>query len=118
MLPLALALAHLTLASGSDFEWRPHNTALEVGAAATLALDWSQTLALRSTWEESNPILGPHPSTARVNVYFASAILIHAVAARFLPFPFREIFQGGTIMFEGAIVRSNRGLGIGFAVPW
>ena len=45
---------------------------------APLLLDWGQTLNIAQHpdhWHELNPLLGPHPSTGSVNMYFGLATL-------------------------------------------
>lgn len=49
-----------------------------LAVAATIA-DWLQTLTIAKhpdLFTEFNPILGKHPSVARVNIYFASFIIL------------------------------------------
>src|SRR5574340_380282 len=67
-------------------DWTGLNTALEAGFVAGQFGDWRQTqeisrLARRPYYggppliHEANPILGPRPSAAAVNVYFPAATL-------------------------------------------
>ncbi len=54
---------------------------LLVALAILLAIDWLQTLTIARNpgrWRELNPLLGEHPSVARVNAWFAFVALLAA----------------------------------------
>lgn len=72
-------------------------------SSATLACDWGQTRRFAEVdwrqpvpgarpeanayyrWSESNPLLGAHPTTGEVDVYFAGALAATLLAWRMLP---------------------------------
>jgi hypothetical protein len=89
--------------------------------------DWGQTRYIAQhpgEYYETNPILGRHPKTSAVDLYFLSALVIHPVVSYLLPskaqvFGFdinpRRIWQAGTIIVELGCVSNNARLGIGFS---
>lgn len=72
-------------------------------STGALACDWQQTRRFAEVdwrqpvpganpeanalyrWSESNPILGPHPSTTAVDGYFAASLAVSLLAWRMLP---------------------------------
>ena len=89
--------------------WTTTDTVVETGCIALFLVDWQQTLDRR--YQESNPLLGNHPSTAAVDGYFLAVTSAQVVAARLLPSPWRSVFQGITIGIEGRSVVNNWRLG-------
>jgi hypothetical protein len=96
--------------------WSVRDTTLQVVYTALVLIDWNQTLDFRSrqggschdgTRKESNPILGPCPSRARVNALIGSAILAHAAVTYLLPADYRPIWQGIFITLEIQAVHRN-----------
>jgi hypothetical protein len=104
-----LALLALVPAEAHADTWTTADTAIESGCIALFLIDWAQTLDRR--YQESNPILGNHPSTAAVHGYFLAVISAQVVVARLLPSPWRSVFQGITIGIEGRSVVNNWRLG-------
>ena len=104
-----LALLALVPAEAHADTWTTADTVVETGCIALFLLDWEQTLDRR--FQESNPLLGNHPSTAAVDGYFLAVISAQVVAARLLPSPWRSVFQGITIGIEGRSVVNNWRLG-------
>jgi hypothetical protein len=104
LLPLALLL------SGCS-------TSQLYGASVGLtAADWGQTRTIAQNpgiWYERNPVLGRHPSTERVNLYFAGWMLINALiyseAPESLAKPYFWLYNA----VEVAAVGNNLHLGIG-----
>lgn len=74
-----------------------NRTALAI-STATLACDWAQTRALASEgwpgYHESNPIMGPKPSTGDVTLYFSSAIAINAAVYHLMPRRWKALLPG------------------------
>lgn len=70
-------------------------------ATSTLAIacDWGQTRQSASRYQnmpnwtayEANPILGGHPTTTDVDLYFLSAVALNAAAWLLLPSKYRSI---------------------------
>lgn len=79
-----------------------------------LVADWQQTLDIKNhkTIHEKNPILGEHPSDARINAYFATAVVANQCAANYLDGDARTYFQTGIIILESLAVGNNHALGI------
>lgn len=103
-----LAVAALAGGCGAGGLAIANGTALGVSSAA-LACDWQQTRRFAEVdwrqpvpgarpeanafyrWSESNPMLGPHPSTTTVDLYFAAALAVTAVAWKLMPSRYRWI---------------------------
>jgi hypothetical protein len=96
-------------------QWNARDTVLEGAMLALLVVDWRQTrniAAHPSLWEETNPILGAHPSAARVDAWFAASAVAHVAAAYVLPPRWRTPFQLLSISAEGLCVSRNFAIGI------
>lgn len=91
--------------------WTRADTAYEVAFATAAALDCSTTLDIRhhaGHWE-AQPLLGPHPSDARIRATCAAAVAVHAGIARALPASWRRVWQVFYIGLEtGAVARNVR----------
>lgn len=95
-------------------EWTPDDTKWQAGFTAVTALDWMQTLHMKqhmhtdcintvcTTYQntEANPILGPNPSNAKVNAYFAGVLIGHYLVAKALPLEWRRKWQQAGIAIE------------------
>lgn len=90
-------------------------------STATLACDWGYTYAAASDdwrlYDENNPIMGREPTTTAVNVYFASALAINAVAWLLTPPKLRAALpmavtavQTYTIVDNGRVMGSTCGI--------
>jgi hypothetical protein len=104
-----LAFLALVPAKAHADPWTTTDTVVETGCIALFLIDWNQTLDRR--YQESNPLLGNHPSAAAVDGYFVAAMSVQFVAARLLPSPWRSVFQGISIGIEGRSVVNNWRLG-------
>lgn len=111
---LALALASVTAHAAQGAEWTPADTKRELAFTALLALDTIQThnIAHVPTYQEENPILGPHPSNAAVNQYMLGCAVGHYIISRILPAQDRQYWQWLTIGVEGSIVAHNFYIGV------
>lgn len=106
---------------------------LEATYLALHAIDWAQTREIRPgnrkcdysyrtetfynctgsiEYRETNPILGNHPTSAQVNLYFAATAIAHVLIADALPSDYRKAFQYVTIGIESAVVVRNYQIGI------
>lgn len=121
----ALALALLPRASAAD-EWTAADTAWEAAFVGAVFLDWQQTRWFLyeqrpHRYYEINPVIGKHPSSARLNAHVAAAVIGHAVVARILPASWRRTWQVMTVSVELAVVARNAdldGVGVRVSVPW
>ncbi len=83
-----------------------------------LAIDWGQTLDIVKRedegFSETNPILGHHPSRAKVNTLIGAVAIGHPiVACKFIKSPkWRKWFQYITIGAEGYAVIHNYNIGL------
>ena len=93
--------------SRSDLAW-------QAAATLSLAADWAQSrdIARHPGMFEVNPVIGPHPSAARINTYFIVSALLDAGIARLLPSRWRRAWQVGTIGVEVLQVRNNAAIGL------
>jgi len=99
--------------------WTTTDTVLQVTYSALHIMDWSQTLHIARNSEkyyETNPILGEHPSTGRVNTYFAVTLLANTVIPMHLNKPYRNIWQGIWIINQYTYVQHNRRISIGITL--
>jgi len=105
--------------------WTAADSALEAAGATLQLLDWSQSLYLAHggpiahghEGQESNPVLGSHPSYAEVNAYFAATLAGHLAIAYVLPRPWRTLWQVLLIGVEGDSVVHNMNIGARVALP-
>lgn len=96
------------------------------GAFLGLGLtDWGQTIRFTQdpAWKargvyEVNPVLGRHPSRARVNTLIPLGLAAHTLAAWALPRPYRRLLQGAGLVGEAGAVGTNHLAGIRPALPW
>ena len=96
--------------------WTTNDTLRELAAMGLLGVDWAQTRTIAKTpgtWNETNPLLGQHPSSGQVNNYFGAWMLAHPTLSYLLPPDWRLAFQLGTIGVEAPTVHRNWKIGIG-----
>ena len=97
----------------TPFSW--YDYALETTFIGVTSMDWSQTqqiVAHPHEYYETNFILGRHPSLSTVNIYFPSAMALHALVAYALPKPWREVWQTMWIGVETYTVYTNASIGL------
>ena len=110
-----LLVAAAAAAQAQSSAWTALDYSLAGGAAAMMALDWAQTrYAARhpSHYSERNPMMGEHPSTAKVDQYFALASLLVAGVTYVLPRRERRLFLSGVLVVETSAVVSNYQVGV------
>lgn len=95
--------------------WTEFDTALQLTYTAVTIADWSQTLHIArnpDSHSETNKFLGEHPSTGRVNAWFAGCIALNATVASLLPRPYRNVWQSFWIGYEYSYVERNIKIGL------
>ena len=78
-------------------------------------VDWSQTRYIAENpdkYWEVNPLLGKHPSRARVDNYFMSWWIVNQFVARVMPEDFARVYLAGNLMLELTLVDYNVGVGV------
>jgi hypothetical protein len=130
-----LLFAGASVARADD--WSTADTVRQGVLTGLLVADWAQTRWLvkyegtpghcsavnlnlpdpcvSRSYSEVNGLLGEHPSTGKVNAYFAAAIVGHAAISYMLPRGWREGWQYVWIGVEANTVHHNRSLGIKLA---
>ena len=90
---------------------------LELAFAMLMLIDYWQTRDIKNHpgYYETNPLLGKHPSDARIRNYFIGATVAHAAITYALPEKYRPAWQWGTIGVEAAVVLHNKGIGLKIA---
>ena len=114
----ALAIAFAAALAGCASEpWDTTDKVLGYTALGAAVADWGQARYVADNpakFEDRNPLLGPHPSRAKVDAYFIGAIGGGYLIADGLPSRYRKLFLGGTAIVELRVVHHNRSVGIGF----
>jgi hypothetical protein len=87
---------------------------LEIAYQSVAAVDMLQTLSIKDEhWcEETNRLLGKHPSNKEVISYFVATGVIHAIIASKLPVKYARVFEYVTIGFEAGTVAHNYSIGM------
>lgn len=96
-------------------EWTHDDTRYQAAFIAAAVADWGQTLCIANNpdrFYETNFLLGRHPSSDRVNIYFPAAIVLHTVVAVALPPKYRRAWQLVWIGIETSMVLNNASIGI------
>lgn len=90
---------------------------LELAFAAMMAADYAQTMDIKQHqgFYETNRILGPHPSDARVRNYFVAMTAAHWAITNSLPEQYRPAWQWGSIAVEATFLLRNRAIGLRIA---
>jgi hypothetical protein len=109
----------LTLPVLAADPWTPTQYALEGSYQAALLCDWRQTSDFHKTWKptwgggtsygvaEVNPLLGRHPSQAKINEMCAMSSIGHVLISEVLPSGWRTAWQGVTVGLEVGMVAHN-----------
>ena len=113
---LIIAIFVMGCANGG---WSREDTYRQAGVVTLSGIDWMQTRKIAKNpddYYERNPLLGSHPSTEKVDAYFAASIAAHTVVSAALPPEYRKWWQYVSIGVEAGVVASNFsiGLGVGF----
>lgn len=95
-------------------QWTTEDRMAGVTALTFTVIDWGQTryIAEHQQFYEINPILGMHPSMAKVNTYFAGALIGGTILTFALPEKDRKWFLGGVTVLELGVTAHNANIGI------
>jgi hypothetical protein len=110
----ALLLAWASTAHCTD-PWSKADMALEATYQVLHWVDCGQTqMIVRNPdrYWETNPVLGRHPNSESVYLYFAATSALHVLVAHFLPEQYRPYWQCVTIGIQGATVGRNFRVGL------
>lgn len=104
-----------TVGAEREYEWDRTDYLLLATAITAVTIDWAQTRYIArhpQKYSELNPILGKHPSTGKVDRYFAASLLGTVGIAFALPTNYRKYWLGGVTFVEVGFVLHNKGIGI------
>ena len=99
-------------------DWDSASKYLAGSALASTLADWSETRYIAKhpdEFYEANRVLGKHPTTGKVDAYFAGSIALTYFIADQLPSNYRKIFLGSISVVEISFVNHNKSLGIGWS---
>lgn len=90
-------------------DWSSLDSTLQESYTLLHIADWKQTLEItKSTeYEESNILLGKHPSADNINIYFAGTLFAHYQVSKAIKKPYRTYWQIAWILIELDCVRRN-----------
>ena len=113
---VAAIVIALPVYANAATNWTSADTARELAFDAASLVDMGQTHYIGDNpqhWQELNPILGSHPSSAKINEYFVGEMAGHYLISYLLPEEYRSYWQTGTLVLELGVVGRNYNLGIG-----
>jgi hypothetical protein len=104
----------ITISSAFADEWVPADKYREAAFMTLHTVDWLQTrtISKHEYYYEQNIYLGKHPSTGKVDKYFAATAIAHYLIADRLSPEWRKAFQYVSIGISGGAVLNNVSLGI------
>lgn len=110
---IAILLYLIPLTASAD-EWTTADTYRQAVFTAVDLMDWRQTqdIARHPNLEETNPLLGKHPTNAKINQMLVATYAIQLGVAYALPENYRAIWQYSSIAWELVMVGNNRRLGL------
>lgn len=112
---ITMLLFLMTSTAVASDNWSHLDVAREAAYQIVTVIDWGQTLDISNrNFVELNPILGRHPSRARVNTYFPIGMMLHALTSHVLPSEYRKWWQTVSLSIESSVVVSNFNVGIRF----
>lgn len=93
--------------------------ALWGASTALLVVDWGQTHAMvERRIMETNPILGPRPSSRAINTTFVAVLVSSALASRLNSRELRRVLWAVVLGAEIAAVSNNHALNVGWTMRW
>lgn len=111
---LVICLFYISYAIASD-PWSRHDKLRHTFLTTTLLIDYSQTVYISentSKYDETNLLLGKHPSKDKVIGYFAASSMTFLYIADKLPTKWRKVYQFIVIAFETFVISHNVRIGI------
>lgn len=111
----AVFLIVLMVSGCANGGWTRADTYRQAAMITVSGADWLQTRQIAKNpdkFYEMNPILGKHPSTGEVDLYFAASLAAHTAIAMALPPKYREFWQYFWIGAEAATVAHNLDVGV------
>jgi hypothetical protein len=115
MAKFIVALLALFVSTAQAAEWTQEQKTLAGIGLAALVIDYGQTRSIMAhpeRWAEANPMLGEHPSTARLNTYFTLVPLVSYFALDAIPSRHRTTALKVMTSLQLACVGRNAYLGI------
>ncbi|WP_300670517.1 hypothetical protein [Desulfoluna sp.] len=100
----------------AETSWNQETSARELCFIYTLYQDWRQTRTIAANpdkFQENNPILGRHPESRDVDLYFAGCALGHAMVAYMLPPSASKVWQTAWIGIQTKVIEDNSNKGLG-----
>lgn len=112
----SILISCLTAKAEAFDTWSSQDVKLQATYSVLHVLDWMQTLDIKNHRErdvyETNPVLGKHPSNAKINAYMGSTLILNAVVTHILPSKYRPWWQVAGISVEASCVVNNYNLGL------
>ena len=99
----------------AEDEWTVEERTTFAVSSVLLVADWAQTRQIARNadlYQETNPILGAHPSMGRVNTYFAAALALNYVIGNSLASGWRRAWFVGVGGVEASVVQRNLSIGL------
>ena len=97
-------------------DWTPEQRQWYVASNVLLVADWSTTRDMTRRYNEGyrelNPVLGPKPSTDKLDLYFVTVLIGHYFLTDYLRGRDREIYLYTITGIEGAAVANNLNIGL------
>ena len=111
---ILIALLATGCASQPFDKWTTADTARQAALTTLIAVDWAQTreIARNPNYYERNPVMGKHPTSSEVDLYFAASLLIHTAFPAMLNPRNRKIWQYVWMGERAAWVVNNHRVGI------
>lgn len=109
-----LVLALLLFSNGAIAQMTGTEIAKEAAFASLVLVDYRQTLDIKNRpgLYEQNPVIGKHPSDARLRNFCLGTVVGHLAVSYFLPRPYKAYWQNITIVIETGFVSQNARLGL------
>lgn len=100
-------------------KWDTADKTLATVAVLAAVVDWRQTRVIAANpdkYEEKNPVMGSHPSKAKVDLIFGLQVAANLAIAHVLPSNYRKMWLGAGIALSVYCIANNVGIGVG--IQW
>jgi len=96
-----------------DYSWSGTQLNKEVIFVALMFEDYTQTKEIKEKpgIQETNPILGKHPSDSKIKNYFITTIITEVLVVHNIP-SYRDTLLDVGIVFEGGVTMHNAKIGL------